>query len=227
MHFLALKHANIFYSFTLNKSTNLKIGTWTSSILTGDKGTENVAVDQQSSTEVPNQETGPAAVSGDGEELSEEEPSPPSEGSCQQNSSHQSEEEPETPDSEVCNDGDQSQDTIDLTALTSPQPKEEECLSDCPPTAPDVSTRHLSDLSHSQETLENSGGGEGESDKCTDGVETVETECIIITEENTDIAASADAAAVSSPEEQEDDRSHQETELSEETDVCVCQEILE
>lgn len=122
---------------------------------------------------------------------------------------------------------DRSQVTIDLTALTSHQLKEEECLSDCPPTVPDVSTQHLSDLSHSQETLENSRGGEGESDKCTDGVETVETECIIITEENTDIAASAAAAAVSSPEEQEDDQPHQETELSEETDVCVRQEILE
>ncbi|XP_030247364.1 coiled-coil domain-containing protein 149-like isoform X4 [Sparus aurata] len=194
----------------------------------GDEGTEKLAVDHQSSAEVPNQETGPAAGSGGGEELSEEEPSPRSEGSCQQNSSYQSaEEEPETPDSEVCNNSDRSQVTIDLTALTSHQLKEEECLSDCPPTVPDVSTQHLSDLSHSQETLENSRGGEGESDKCTDGVETVETECIIITEENTDIAASAAAAAVSSPEEQEDDQPHQETELSEETDVCVRQEILE
>ncbi|XP_073322237.1 coiled-coil domain-containing protein 149-like isoform X2 [Pagrus major] len=191
----------------------------------GDEGTEKLAVDQQSSTEVPNQETGPAAVSGGGEELNEEEPSPPSEGTCQQNSSYQSaEEEPETPDSQVCNDSDRSQITIDLTALTSHQSKEEECLSDCPPTAPDVSTQQLSDFSHLQETLENSGGGEDESDECTDGVETVETECII-TEEDTDIAAST-AAAVSSAEEQEDVQSNQETELSDETDVCVRQEIL-
>ncbi|XP_036960330.1 coiled-coil domain-containing protein 149-A-like isoform X2 [Acanthopagrus latus] len=187
----------------------------------GGEGTEKVAVDQQSSTEVPNQETGPAAVSGGGEELSEEEPSPSSEGTCQQSSSYPSaEEEPETPDSEVCNDSDRSQVMIGSTALTSHQLKEEECLSDCPPPAPDVSTQQLSDLSHLQETLENSGGGEGESDKCTDGGETVERE-YVITEEDTDItaaAAAAAAAAVSSPEEQEDVQSHQETELSEETE---------
>lgn len=71
---------------------------------------------------------------------------------------------------------------------------------------------------NAQQTLENSGGGGGESEECTDRVETVETECIL-TEENIDGTIST-AAAASSPEEQEDVPSEQETEVSDETDVC-------
>lgn len=176
-----------------------------SSILTGDEGSKKIAVAQQSSTEVPDQESGTPAVSGAGEELHEEAPSPSNKGTCQQSPSYQSaEEEPETLDGEECLDSGQSQITIDLTALTS-----EERLSEPPPTVTGVS-----DLCHLQQTLENSdpaGGREGESDESTEGAETVETE-FILTEENTNDAIST--------EEPEDVQSNQETELSDETDVC-------
>ncbi|XP_051240542.1 coiled-coil domain-containing protein 149 isoform X2 [Dicentrarchus labrax] len=177
----------------------------------GDEGSEKIAVDQQSSTDVPNQGSGLPAVSGGREELHEE--------TCQQNPSYQSdEEELGTPDSEECHDGGRSEITIDLTALTSHQSEEEECLSDSPPTVPDVPL----ELCHLQQTLERN-SGEDESDECTDGVVTVDTECII-TEENISIDIST-AATASSAGEQEDVQSNQETELSDQTDVCVSQGI--
>ncbi len=181
-----------------------------SSIPTGDEGSEKIAVDQQSSAEVLNQERGTPAVSGAGEELHKEAPAPSSEETCRQNPSYQSaEEEPETPDSEACLDSGQSRITIDLTALTS-----QEHLSEPPPTVTDVS-----DLCHLQQTLENcdpAGGREDESDESTEGAETVEIE-FILAEENTSNTIST--------EEQEDVESNQETELSDETDVCVSQEV--
>ncbi|KAE8300212.1 Coiled-coil domain-containing protein 149-B [Larimichthys crocea] len=186
----------------------------------GDKESEKI-----SSTEVPTQESGPPAVScGEEEELHEEAPSPSSEERCHQKPSDQSaEEEPKTPDSEECHDGvkyhdsGQSEITIDLTALTSHESEEEECLSDSSATVPDVNTEHLSELCH--QTLENSGGREDESDEYTEGVESAETECII-TEESIFIAGPSTAVARSA-EGPEDVCSNQETELSEETDVCV------
>ncbi|TKS68241.1 Coiled-coil domain-containing protein 149-B [Collichthys lucidus] len=174
----------------------------------GDKESEKI-----SSTEVPNQESGPLAVScGEEEELHEEAPSPSSEERCHQKPSDQSAEE-ECHDRVECHDSGQSEITIDLTALTSHESEEEECLSDSSATVPDVNTEHLSDLCH--QTLENSGGREDESDEYTEGVESAETECII-TEESIIIAGPSPAAEGS-----EDVCSNQETELSEETDVCV------
>ncbi|XP_070770405.1 coiled-coil domain-containing protein 149-B-like [Enoplosus armatus] len=183
----------------------------------GDEGSEEIAVNQQSSAEVPNQESETPAP----EEPHEEEPSPSSEEMCQQNPSYQSaEEEPETPDSEECDESGQSHITVDLTALTSHQSEEEEeCLSGSSPTETDVSTHHL------QQTLKSSdpAGGEDESDEYAKSVKTVETE-FILTEENVNNVISA-AAAVSSAEEQEDVQSNQETELSDGTDVCVSLEV--
>ncbi|TKS68234.1 Coiled-coil domain-containing protein 149-B [Collichthys lucidus] len=174
----------------------------------GDKESEKI-----SSTEVPNQESGPLAVScGEEEELHEEAPSPSSEERCHQKPSDQSAEE-ECHDRVECHDSGQSEITIDLTALTSHESEEEECLSDSSATVPDVNTEHPSDLCH--QTLENSGGREDELDEYTEGVESAETECII-TEESIIIAGPSPAA-----EGPEDVCSNQETELSEETDVCV------
>ncbi|KAL7404681.1 hypothetical protein ABVT39_018145 [Epinephelus coioides] len=191
----------------------------------GDTGSGQIAIDQQSSTDVPIQESGAPFVSTSQEELLEE--SPPSEETSQPNFSHQSAEaEPVSPQTETP-DTSQSQVTANLTALTSQRSEEEECASDSSP------TRHLSDLCHSQQTLENSDpsdavGTKDESDKCAEGVETVETEHIQ-TEENIDntiftAAAAAAAAAARSGEEQEDVQSDQDTELSDGTDVNVSEE---
>ncbi|XP_033480250.1 coiled-coil domain-containing protein 149-like isoform X3 [Epinephelus lanceolatus] len=191
----------------------------------GDTGSGQTAVDQQSSTDVPIQESGAPSVSTSQEELLEE--SPPSEETSQPNLSHQSAEaEPVSPQTETP-DASQSQVTANLTALTSQRSEEEECASDSSP------TRHLSDLCHSQQTLENSDpsdavGTKDESDKCAEGVETVETEHIQ-TEENIDntiltAAAAAATAAARSGEEQEDVQSDRDTELSDGTDVNVSEE---
>lgn len=152
-------------------------------------------------------------MSGGAEEPNEE---ASGEETCQQSPSYQAAEEDlvipqtETPDSEECHDNDDSPITVDLTVLTRHRSKEEALLSDSPHTGTDV---------NAQQTLENSGGGGGESEECTDRVETVETECIL-TEENIDGTISTAAAAASSPGEQEDVPSEQETEVSDETDVC-------
>ncbi|XP_078117213.1 coiled-coil domain-containing protein 149-like isoform X2 [Sander vitreus] len=184
----------------------------------GDEGSENISVDQQSSTEVPIQESGPPAVSGSQEELPEETPS--SEETCPPNLSYQSaEEEPvspqtETPDSvsEECHESGQSQVPTDLTSHRS---KEEKCMSDSSP------THHPSDLCHLQQTLENSdptGEGENDSDECKEGVETVETE--------EKIKSTISSAATSIFDEgQADFQTNQEKELSDGTDACVSQEM--
>lgn len=188
------------------------------SILTGDEGSEEIAVDQQSSAEVQNQESGKPAQ----DVLQDEEQPPSSEETCQQRPSYQSaEEEPETPASDECDDSGHPQITIDLTALTSHLSGEEECRSGSPPTVTDVSTHHL------RQTLENpdpTGGGEAEFDECTEGVETVETKCIL-TEENINNVISTAAAASSAGEQEDIQSNHGETKLSDETDVCVTQDI--
>ncbi|XP_038569263.1 coiled-coil domain-containing protein 149-like isoform X2 [Micropterus salmoides] len=184
----------------------------------GDEGSEEIAVDQQSSAEVQNQESGKPAQ----DVLQDEEQPPSSEETCQQRPSYQSaEEEPETPASDECDDSGHPQITIDLTALTSHLSGEEECRSGSPPTVTDVSTHHL------RQTLENpdpTGGGEAEFDECTEGVETVETKCIL-TEENINNVISTAAAASSAGEQEDIQSNHGETKLSDETDVCVTQDI--
>ncbi|XP_045904234.1 coiled-coil domain-containing protein 149-like isoform X2 [Micropterus dolomieu] len=184
----------------------------------GDEGSEEKAVDQQSSTEVQNQESGKPAQ----DVLQDEEQPPSSEETCQQRPSYQSaEEEPETPASDECDGSGHPQITIDLTALTSHLSGEEECRSGSPPTVTDVSTHHL------RQTLENpdpTGGGEAEFDECTEGVETVETKCIL-TEETINNVISTAAAASSAGEQEDIQSNHGETKLSDETDVCVTQDI--
>ncbi|XP_033985188.1 coiled-coil domain-containing protein 149-like [Trematomus bernacchii] len=175
----------------------------------GDEVSEEIAVDQQSSTEFSIQESEPPAVSGNGEEPLVETPSASSEETCQPAEEEPASPQTQTPDSEECPDIGQSQVTMDLTIQ---QSREEECVSVSSP------TQHPSDLCHIQQTLENSdptGESEEESEKCT---ENVETECILIQENINSTMSPAD-------EEQEDVQSNQETELTEETDVCVSQEM--
>ncbi|XP_033985759.1 uncharacterized protein LOC117481932 [Trematomus bernacchii] len=175
----------------------------------GDEVSEEIAVDQQSSTEISIQEIEPPAVSGNGGEPLVETPSASSEETCQPAEEEPASPQTQTPDSEECLDIGQSQVTTDLTIQ---QSREEECVSVSSP------TQHPSDLCHIQQTLENSdptGESEEESEKCT---ENVETECILIQENINSTMSPAD-------EEQEDVQSNQETELTEETDVCVSQEM--
>ncbi len=183
-----------------------------SCILTGDEVSERLAVNQQSSTELPNQESEPPAESGGREELDEEAPSPSSREKCQQK-----------PDNEESLHRGHSQITTNSASSMSHQTEEDECVSASTPTVTDASA-HLSDLCHLQQTLENSVGGEDESE-CTEGVKTLEMENIT-TEENISITPSS-AVAAGSAAEQEVVLSNQETEPSDETDACVCQENLE
>ncbi|XP_056227407.1 coiled-coil domain-containing protein 149-like isoform X2 [Seriola aureovittata] len=179
-----------------------------------DKGPADIPAEQQSSPEVQNQDGDSQVASA----FQEETPPPSSVEKPQQNPSHH-----EGPHTEIPNNHIET--TVDLTALT----LEEECLSDSLPTVTDVNTPRPSDPHHLPLTLDSSdpGGGRGdEADEYTEVVETVETECII-TEENSGAATPDTVSNVAAEEQQEDDdaRPNQETELSEETDVCVCQEI--
>ncbi|KAM7008641.1 coiled-coil domain-containing protein 149-like [Tautogolabrus adspersus] len=191
----------------------------------GDEVSENRVVDQQSSEEVPHQDSGPPPVSGDAEglreELQEDATSASSEETCQQNpSTLPAELEPvsnwtETSEKEECCDAGQSQSTTDFTAVTSDEPKEEECQSDSPLKFTNV-THNLSDLSY--QTLEESGGHEDELDEHNEELETVESECILIEGNISDdvfTAAVAAAAAASTAEEQENIKSNQETDVCE------------
>ncbi|XP_010775099.1 coiled-coil domain-containing protein 149 isoform X1 [Notothenia coriiceps] len=175
----------------------------------GDEVSEEIAVDQQSSTEISIQESEPPAVSGNGKEPLVETPSASSEETCQPAEEEPASPQTQTPDSEECSDIGQSQVTTDLTIQ---QSREVECESVSSP------TQHPSDLCHIQQTLENSdptGESEEESEECT---ENVETECILIQENINSTMSPAE-------EEQEDVQSNQETELTGETDVCVSQEM--
>lgn len=183
----------------------------------GKEGFESIPVDQQSSPGVVNQESETPAVSACQEELNEESPS--SEDTYQQNPTSQP--QTETPNGEECHDSNQSPITMDLTALTSHQSTDEGCLSVSLPTVIDENTLCPSNTSHSEQASENSDPTGGrEDDTCTEGVETVETECVII-EENISSMSSTTAASAPTAEEQEDVQSNQETELSDGTDVCV------
>ncbi|XP_044202912.1 coiled-coil domain-containing protein 149-like isoform X2 [Thunnus albacares] len=183
----------------------------------GKEGFESIPVDQQSSPGVVNQESETPAVSACQEELNEESPS--SEDTYQQNPTSQP--QTETPNGEECHDSNQSPITMDLTALTSHQSTDEGCLSVSLPTVIDENTLCPSNTSHSEQASENSDPmGGREDDTCTEGVETVETECVII-EENISSMSSTTAASAPTAEEQEDVQSNQETELSDGTDVCV------
>ncbi|XP_060915271.1 coiled-coil domain-containing protein 149-like isoform X11 [Labrus mixtus] len=181
----------------------------------GDEVSENRVADQQSSEEVPQQDSGPPPVSGDAEGLQEglqeglpeEATSASNEETCQQNPSTQSAElEPlsnrtETSEKEERCDAGQSQSTTDFTAMTGDGSKEEECQSDSPLKFTNV-TQSVSDLS--RQTLEGSGGHEDELDEHNEELETVESECILIEGDiSDDEFTAAAAAAASTAEEQE------------------------
>ncbi|XP_060915246.1 coiled-coil domain-containing protein 149-like isoform X8 [Labrus mixtus] len=189
----------------------------------GDEVSENRVADQQSSEEVPQQDSGPPPVSGDAEGLQEglkeglqdELQEGLQEGlqdelqeeTCQQNPSTQSAElEPlsnrtETSEKEERCDAGQSQSTTDFTAMTGDGSKEEECQSDSPLKFTNV-TQSVSDLS--RQTLEGSGGHEDELDEHNEELETVESECILIEGDiSDDEFTAAAAAAASTAEEQE------------------------
>lgn len=163
-----------------------------------------------------------------GQQEHERAPSPSSEEPSPQDPKYQSaQEEPGTPDRVGRGGSGRSRTTVALTALSNHLSEDEVGLSDSSPTVRDVSTDHLSDLYHVQQTLEESScRAEDESDESPETVDAADTECIP-TEENADVSISsaAAAAAAGSAEEQEDIQSSQETELSDETDVCVHQGV--
>lgn len=194
-----------------------------SSPLSGEERTEKQAVNQQSSSEVPNQEKEPSAVSRGQEECHKEVPSPSGEETFPQDPSYQSaKEEPATPDGEDSQDSGRSQITLTLTALSQGS-EGEACVDECPPTVPDVSEDRLSDLSHAQDTVESSESHQ--SDSQSEAAVAADAECYK-REGNTDvISLSSAAAAAAAAHEQEDVQPNCENGLSHETDVCVDQGI--
>uniref|UniRef100_A0A3P8TJ92 Coiled-coil domain containing 149b n=1 Tax=Amphiprion percula TaxID=161767 RepID=A0A3P8TJ92_AMPPE len=179
----------------------------------GDKGSETIPVQQQSSTEVPRQDIETPTVS----DLQDDASSPSSAETDHLKSSTQpAEEAPASPQTEKpnideCHESGQSQTTVDCTALT-----EEECPSDSPSKETYLNKPHPSDRCNSPQPSEESdpAGGRGdESDECTEVAENVVTECII-TEENIDMASST---AVSTTAYEEQVQSNQETDVCEET----------
>uniref|UniRef100_A0A3Q0QY69 Coiled-coil domain containing 149b n=1 Tax=Amphilophus citrinellus TaxID=61819 RepID=A0A3Q0QY69_AMPCI len=173
-------------------------GLWS---LPGDKRSENKADDQESSPEVPNQDSVTPATS----DFQDDTPASSCVGTSHPNTSPQSAEEesagPQTemPASEELQESGQSQSTTDFLTLTT----EEEGLSD---SSTDVNYRpHPSDPTHSQQLLEDSvpaAGREDESGECTEGVDSVEMECIIIGEKS-HIISSTTISATASEEQQE------------------------
>lgn len=191
--------------------------------LSGEERTEKRAVNQQSSSEVPNQERGASAVSKGQEKRHKEVPSPSSEETFPQNLSYQSaKEEPATPDGAGSQDSGRSQITLTLTALLSHRSGGEVCVGESPPTVPDVSADRLSDLSHLQHTVESSESHQSESQ--SEAAVAADAECYK-SEENTDVISVSSAAAAASAHEQEDVQPNWENGLSDETDVCVHQGI--
>lgn len=164
----------------------------------GDKRSENKADDQESSAEVPNHDSVTPAAS----DFQDDTPAPSCVETSHPNTSPQSAEEesagPQTemPASEESQESGQSQSTTDFLTITT----EEEGQSD---SSTDVKYRpHPSDPTHSQQLSENSvpaAGREDESGECTEGLESVEMECIII-EENSHIILSTTVSATASEE---------------------------
>ncbi|XP_068178110.1 coiled-coil domain-containing protein 149-like isoform X2 [Antennarius striatus] len=184
----------------------------------GDEESEKIADYQQSSEDVPSQESGPLAVSNGEEDCHKEARSSSSSSSREEahtSSSQLVHAQSETPDSKESQDSGQSQITTDLTVLTGHQFKEGHYFSDSSNTAPDVSTHHLSDLCHSQQNVKISGEAENESEKCFEGVKFVDPECIVAEENfNADVSATEESYA-----EEQNVQANQKTELLDETDV--------
>lgn len=107
---------------------------------------------------------------------------------------------------EECQEGGGSQSTTDFLTVTT----EQEGPSD---SSTDVKCRpHPSDPTHSQQLSED------ESGECTEGVESVETECVII-EKSSHIISCTTVSAKASEEQQEGVLSNQQA------DVCCSQEV--
>nr|XP_019956069.1 PREDICTED: coiled-coil domain-containing protein 149-like isoform X2 [Paralichthys olivaceus] len=173
-----------------------------------DTESENKPAEQQSSPEVQDQDNEKPEAS----DFQQEAQLPSSEETSPQKPPRQSvDEEPASPQTEKPNN--HTQIAVDLDALT----QEEELLSDSIPSVTDVNTPRQSDHDSQLNLDDSDPTGEGESDE----TETVEAECDI-TEENIYVASSSAAAG----EKQQDVTApNQQTELSDETDVCVGQEI--
>ncbi|XP_022074021.1 coiled-coil domain-containing protein 149-like isoform X2 [Acanthochromis polyacanthus] len=183
----------------------------------GDKGSETTPAQQESSTDVPYQDSETPTVS----DLQDDASSPSSaETDHLKSSSQPAEEAPVSPQTEKptideCHESGQSQITVDCTALT----EEEECPSDSLPKETYLNKPHPPDLCSSPQPSEGSdptGGRGDESDECTEVAETVETECII-TEENIDTVSSTAVSTTAYEEQQEEVQSNQETDVCEET----------
>ncbi|XP_019956069.2 coiled-coil domain-containing protein 149-like isoform X2 [Paralichthys olivaceus] len=173
-----------------------------------DTESENKPAEQQSSPEVQDQDNEKPEAS----DFQQEAQLPSSEETSPQKPPRQSvDEEPASPQTEKPNN--HTQIAVDLDALT----QEEELLSDSIPSVTDVNTPRQSDHDSQLNLDDSDPTGEGESDE----TETVEAECDI-TEENIYVASSSAAAG----EKQQDVTApNQQTELSDETDVRVGQEI--
>uniref|UniRef100_A0A3Q4H876 Coiled-coil domain containing 149b n=1 Tax=Neolamprologus brichardi TaxID=32507 RepID=A0A3Q4H876_NEOBR len=121
----------------------------------------------------------------------------------------------EMPASEECQESDQSQSTAVFTSFAT-----EEGLSDSSADVKYLNRPDPSDPGHSQQLSENSvptAGGEEESDECTVGGESVETECNVI-ERNSHVTSSTTVSTTASEEQQED--------VLTTADVCSSQEEL-
>ncbi|KAF7666256.1 hypothetical protein LDENG_00112710 [Lucifuga dentata] len=202
-------------------------------VLPGPAGQEEkITPPQQSSPELPCQESKIHGVS-NGEEEFHKEPSSSSSSPLSQQKAwcQPAAASPQTEASQAdeCLRNHQSQITMDLLLLTSDQSKEEECPCTSSSTINDGNDVSCpSDPCYSQQPLENSdpkAARENESDIYSDEG-TVETECVL-TEENfcNIFSSAASTATVKSVEEQEDIQSNQESELSENINVCVRQKI--
>uniref|UniRef100_A0A3P8QFV6 Coiled-coil domain containing 149b n=1 Tax=Astatotilapia calliptera TaxID=8154 RepID=A0A3P8QFV6_ASTCA len=121
----------------------------------------------------------------------------------------------EMPASEECQESGQSQSTAVFTRFAT-----EEGLSDSSADVKYLNRPDPSDPGHSQQLSENSvptAGGEEESDECTVGGESVETECNVI-ERNSHVTSSTTVSTAASEEQQED--------VLTTADVCSSQEEL-
>ncbi|XP_034449102.1 coiled-coil domain-containing protein 149-like isoform X1 [Hippoglossus hippoglossus] len=173
-----------------------------------DKGPEDKPAEQQVSPEVQDQESEIPEAS----DFHEEAPLPSSEETSPKKPSHQSaDEEPASPQMEKPNND--TQIAVDLAALT----QEEELLSDSLPSVTEVNAPRLSDHDTQLNLHDSDPTGGGESDEA----ETFEAECVT-TEEDIDVASSSTAAG---EKQQHVAAPNQQAELSDETDVCVGQEI--
>ncbi|XP_026158327.1 coiled-coil domain-containing protein 149 isoform X2 [Mastacembelus armatus] len=171
----------------------------------GESRFENMPVKQKRSPEISGKDSETSALP----DFQEDEPSPSNAKTSEQNSSHQSaHEEPddpqtETPNSDESHDGGHAHIMMDITVIT----KEEDFVSDSAPTVTDVDTF---------EKTYPTGQRLDESDQAA------KTLCVI-TEENIHFASPTSVSTAAAV--QEHVQPNQQTELLDETGVCVSQKI--